>query len=360
MKKILSMLLTLVMVVALFSGCGSKESDSTYFKELQEMSKIKKGTSAMEMSFVADTTEREIPKALMNADGKIDLKLKMEAKTESETKQAVKLSVKMGKNDYQDFTTIVLDGTKLYLDVVSIVDTVKSFDKTAAAELDSVLQQMGITGNISLDLKQVAKAFDITLPDNQNNAKKAEDLMKGICEKLEKHFEAFTGKDGDNYTLTVNGDNAEKVVDAWIQFSENDMKQIYKDLLEYSKSIYGADSQIGKQYEELEDTSYVDDMIKEIKDNRDETIKGLKDSKVNIVSKISVTGDEGSREAKFSLESGDISFEEDGKAQTGNISMNCNIKEEDVKIADMIPENVMDITSLLIMMVNEMNAGMGE
>ena len=48
-RKLMSVVMALVMVMTLLSGCGSKEeSNSTFFKEVQKLSTIESGTSTME------------------------------------------------------------------------------------------------------------------------------------------------------------------------------------------------------------------------------------------------------------------------------------------------------------------------
>lgn len=63
MKKILSIALSLVMIMALFTGCGSNKNAKTkdngsYFKEVKKMQEIKTGTGEVELSFdvSADST----------------------------------------------------------------------------------------------------------------------------------------------------------------------------------------------------------------------------------------------------------------------------------------------------------------
>ena len=56
MKKILSIALSLVMIMALFTGCGSNKNAKTkdngsYFKEVKKMQEIKTGTGEVELSF---------------------------------------------------------------------------------------------------------------------------------------------------------------------------------------------------------------------------------------------------------------------------------------------------------------------
>ena len=54
MKKILSIALSLVMIMALFTGCGSNKNAKTkdngsYFKEVKKMQEIKTGTGEVQI-----------------------------------------------------------------------------------------------------------------------------------------------------------------------------------------------------------------------------------------------------------------------------------------------------------------------
>ena len=113
MKKILSIALSLVMIMALFTGCGSNKNAKTkdngsYFKEVKKMQEIKTGTGEVELSFdvSADSIKKDktIP-AKFKKDGKIQGKLKVETTTESTstTEETTKLSVtKKEDNDVAD------------------------------------------------------------------------------------------------------------------------------------------------------------------------------------------------------------------------------------------------------------------
>ena len=52
-----------------------------------------------------------------------------------------------------------------------------------------------------------------------------------------------------------------------------------------------------------------------------------------------------------------MTFEEDGVSQSANISFSATIKEGTPSIADMIPENAADITTLVITMINAQMEG---
>lgn len=348
-KKILSLILSLVLVTSLLTGCGEKES--TFFKEVKEISKISAGEGTVEMNMVFDAEDND-PEQLLNEEGKVAIGIKADVKQESEKKMAMKFSAKLGKaTDYQDLTTIAVQDTKLYVDVAPAIELLKTFDEEAAEEAKSSLSQIGVTDSISLDYKQVAEAMDVEIPEEQKADKEMLEKVNNIFEKVEKDFEDLQGKDGDDYTLSVNSKNADKVVDALATFFENDYDDIMTLCKDIVKKTYGEDNTISKTYEQMLGTVLSGaDKAKKLKDSKKDIVEEIKESNINIVAKAKASDNEG----KISLETGDVTIDEDGVKLTGNISMNVKVKETKTSIDDMIPQNASDITTLVITMMNQM------
>lgn len=348
-KKILSLILSLVLVTSLLTGCGEKES--TFFKEVKEISKISTGEGTVEMNMIFDAGDND-PKQLLNEEGKVAVGIKADVKQESEKKMAMKFSVKLGKaTDYQDLTTIAVQDTKLYVDVAPAIELLKTFDEEAAAEAKSSLSQIGVTDSISVDYKQLADAAGVEIPEEQKTDKELLEKVNNIFDKVEKDFENLQGKDGDDYTLSVNSKNADKAVDALVTFFENDYDDIMTLCKDIVKKAYGEDNTISQTYEQMLGTTLSGaDKAKDLKDSKQDIVKEIKESNINIVAKAKASGSEG----KISLETGDITIEEDGVKQTGNVSLNVTVKETKASIDDMIPKNASDITTLVITMLNQM------
>lgn len=348
-KKILSLILSLVLVTSLLTGCGEKES--TFFKEVKEISKISTGEGTVEMNMIFDAGDND-PKQLLNEEGKVAVGIKADVKQESEKKMAMKFSVKLGKaTDYQDLTTIAVQDTKLYVDVAPAIELLKTFDEEAAAEAKSSLSQIGVTDSISVDYKQLADAAGVEIPEEQKTDKELLEKVNNIFDKVEKNFENLQGKDGDDYTLSVNSKNADKAVDALVTFFENDYDDIMTLCKDIVKKAYGEDNTISQTYEQMLGTTLSGaDKAKDLKDSKQDIVKEIKESNINIVAKAKASGSEG----KISLETGDITIEEDGVKQTGNVSLNVTVKETKASIDDMIPKNASDITTLVITMLNQM------
>lgn len=352
-KKILAMLLTLVMVVSMFTGCGKK--DSTYFKEVKEMCKITAGTQTVEMNvaYKGDDSE-EMPAILLDAEAKMALSIKVESTVESNTKTAMKVYAKLGTDsEYSELTTMVLDEKKIYVAVDPIIEFVKKIDESTATQLQTSLASMGITGNVSLDMGQLLEAMGMEYPTvTEEMNKSAYELVEECMAALEKNFSDLAGQDGDDYTLTINGDNADKAVTGLANFCKNDVKGLVDKLNALMADMYGEDSLVystsKESYDELANSAA--DAATSIEESKEDVVKTFKDYKINVVSKASVSGSEGKREAKLTLETGDVTVEND----TFNVNMNIEMKEGKPSISEMIPTDAADLTTMLIALMNQM------
>ena len=118
-----------------------------------------------------------------------------------------------------------------------------------------------------MDYKQLAEASGQELPDTKTLDKDSLKEIQSVWTKIENNFKDLQGKDGDNYTLTVNGDNADKAVDMLINFVKNDLQDTLKTCTDLVTKVYGEDSKVASSYKELQDsvgsTSDMADKIKE-------------------------------------------------------------------------------------------------
>ena len=348
-KKILAVILTLAMIMTMFSGCGQKES--TYFKEIKEMCKITTGTSVTELS--ATYSGDESYDILKDKDGNQSIKVKYEATIEDVKKVGVKFSLKLGgEENYSELTTIVIDDKKLYFTVSPLVETIKKIDAATAQQIQDSLTQMAIGDSISVNLDQIMTAVGTEMPEeSEDSRKEGLEFLNTVFEAVEKNFGELQGQDGDDYTLTFNGDNAEKTVEAVITFLTNDAQKLIDEYNKLMEKSYGSDNEMTNQIKSMMDelSTQIPDAIEDIKNSKDDIVKEMKDNKLNIVSRAQVSGKDGNRVGKITLETGDI--ESDG--QKANVSVTSEIKEGKPEIKDMIPENASDITTLLVTVLNQ-------
>lgn len=343
-KKLLSVVLSLVMVMSLLTGCG--KDDSTFFKEVKEISQITKGEATVEIKATGKLEDTEDLDRVLDDNGKFSMALKMYVKAEAKDKMAVRFDVKAGKDtDYQKLTTFAVDGTKLYLETAPLLEFIKTINEETATSLESVLSQIGVTQSISLDYKQLAEASGQKLPDTKTLDKDSLKEIQSVWTKIENNFKDLQGKDGDNYTLTVNGDNADKAVDMLINFVKNDLQDILKTCTDLVTKVYGEDSKVASSYKELQDSvGSTSDMADKIKENKSDFVDTIKKSNANLVAKARVTGKAGSRSGIFNVSTGDMKIDNEDI----NVSLDMKIKEGKTSVDDMIPKNAADITTLLI------------
>ena len=352
-KKLLSVVLSLVMVMSLLTGCG--KDDSTFFKEVKEISQITKGEATVEIKATGKLEDTEDLDRVLDDNGKFSMALKMYVKAEAKDKMAVRFDVKAGKDtDYQKLTTFAVDGTKLYLETAPLLEFIKTINEETATSLESVLSQIGVTQSISLDYKQLAEASGQELPDTKTLDKDPLKEIQSVWTKIENNFKDLQGKDGDNYTLTVNGDNADKAVDMLINFVKNDIQDTLKTCTDLVTKVYGEDSKVASSYKELQDSvGSTSDMADKIKENKSDFVDTIKKSNANLVAKARVTGKAGSRSGIFNVSTGDMKIDNEDI----NVSVDMKIKEGKTSVDDMIPKNAADITTLLITAMNAQAKG---
>lgn len=352
-KKLLSVVLSLVMVMSLLTGCG--KDDSTFFKEVKEISQITKGEATVEIKATGKLEDTEDLDRVLDDNGKFSMALKMYVKAEAKDKMAVRFDVKAGKDtDYQKLTTFAVDGTKLYLETAPLLEFIKTINEETATSLESVLSQIGVTQSISLDYKQLAEASGQELPDTKTLDKDSLKEIQSVWTKIENNFKDLQGKDGDNYTLTVNGDNADKAVDMLINFVKNDLQDTLKTCIDLVTKVYGEDSKVASSYKELQDSvGSTSDMADKIKENKSDFVDTIKKSNANLVAKARVTGKAGSRSGIFNVSTGDMKIDNEDI----NVSVDMKIKEGKTSVDDMIPKNAADITTLLITAMNAQAKG---
>lgn len=352
-KKLLSVVLSLVMVMSLLTGCG--KDDSTFFKEVKEISQITKGEATVEIKATGKLEDTEDLDRVLDDNGKFSMALKMYVKAEAKDKMAVRFDVKAGKDtDYQKLTTFAVDGTKLYLETAPLLEFIKTINEEKATSLESVLSQIGVTQSISLDYKQLAEASGQKLPDTKTLDKDSLKEIQSVWTKIENNFKDLQGKDGDNYTLTVNGDNADKAVDMLINFVKNDLQDTLKTCTDLVTKVYGEDSKVASSYKELQDSvGSTSDMADKIKENKSDFVDTIKKLNANLVAKARVTGKAGSRSGIFNVSTGDMKIDNEDI----NVSVDMKIKEGKTSVDDMIPKNAADITTLLITAMNAQAKG---
>lgn len=362
-RKLLATVLSTAMVATSLTGCGTaegtaKKDDSSYFKEMKEMASVNTGTSTTEMTFNGKVDEAESIADILDADGKVNVSLKVETKTESADKSAVVISAKYGtQSDYSEVTTMVLSEGTLYANVKPVIDLVSNFSEETATAMTTSLASMGITDYVSVKVDTVVELleqsageeFNMNVEEYQDDAVK---FVNEVCDILAKDFADISGKDGEDYTLTLDKDNAEKVITCAGKLINNDAEKIYDSFVEFAKVLYGEDSDIIKEFTESKEQNISDmkDAIKKEIEDKDEFVKTVEDNDISVISKIKVDGKEGERTGLFAIDASMNSklFTELSDTEgTYKLSIKEEFDEAKVTIDDLVPQDAVDITVLL-------------
>lgn len=363
-RKLLAAVLSTAMVVTSLTGCGTAKGtkgtakdNSSYFQEMKEMTSVNSGTTTMEMSFSGKVNEAESIADILDTDGNVNVSLKLEGKTESTSKNAVVLSVKYGtQTDYSELTTIILNEGTLYANVKPVIDLVANFSEETATSMTTSLASMGITDYVSVKTDTLMEYLKTATGEevNMNPEDYKDDAVKfvsDVCDILAKDFADISGKDGKDYTLTLDKDNADKAITCAGKFINNDVEKVYDAFVEYAKALYGEDSDMIKEFTDSKEQNISDmkDAIKEAIEDKDDFVKTVEDNDISVISKARVDGEEGKRTGLFSIDASMNAEVIEGASETGiyKLSLTEEFKEEKVSIEEMIPQDAADITVLL-------------
>lgn len=375
MKKLLSLMLSVVLVMSLLAGCGSDKEekkpasakDSSYFQELGELGEISDKVTTESLEFVinimGDEATSEFPSQFMDGDT-LKFNVKMDVCGDKDAKKgAVKVSAKIGAEDYKEVTTISYADNKLYLTVKPIIEFADSIDPGTGAQVEESIAQLGITDAISVDIDQLQEAISslgIEMPAidesvSEQYEAEAKEYLTTVSDILKKDFEALQGVDGSDYTLSINADTAEAAYDGVIKLFSEDLKTLMTTSTDYMKSVLGDSYDPYEMYGMTEDDfmAQLDAVAGEIETElpKDEFVSAIKDNNLNIVSKVRVDDEDGT----FMISTGDITSDD----VTFNMTMNMAFSCDSVDVDPNIPSDAVDMTSMLSLLLSQYGQVLG-
>lgn len=378
-KKILALFMILVLTMTAFVGCGKDDDEkeeamnSSYFKELSKLSDFTTGTSTTtcDYKFKSDSfAQTSEVKDYLDENGDLSLQLTMDTIVESNTKLAMDISGKLGNYYDGKLLSFVIDEKVLYLDATGAFDiakkilgdnkvtpyeqygTVFKLD-TSQLDMDKIMNAVkSAAGSTeSIDAEQIDMVIDIlsaVVDVFKNSPEKVTDLGDAFIDAMSKNYENLTGTDGDMYTLTISNDKVDTIIDDTINLLNNDAEGLVNKTLDvFSDAI----SKAGVSTDTIKSSvpEYISQIAKSLSDSKEDAKKQLSEVKFNVVSKIKV--DEG-KSAKFSVETGDTEIR---NGMVVNYKVNTDIKSEDASIADKIPSDAFDITSLITVALSNLD-----
>ena len=342
-KKLLALALSLVMVVASLCGCGSSSDSGKYFDEVNTL--VKEDSEVMETALTitlkGDITEQLPAKFVEN--GKFKASIKARTEVDKEGQFACVLALKLpGEDTFRDLTTIAVDSDYLYFTTDKLISFIKDMDLGATDDMDMQFKQMGIEKAGKISLEQINNLTDGKINFSADKLKEnKEDIktyLEEVIEILKSDFEDITGKDGSNYTLVVNKDDASKAIDDFVNFLDKDAKTVLnktKDL--FKKMKMDTNSEMFKNID-----SNIKETKKDIEKNKKDIVKKIKEGNINIKSEAN------SKNGYLSI------LSENLKVNDSEVSFILESKKSSDKanVSKYIPKDAGDLTALIGAMQN--------
>lgn len=398
-KKIIALFMVMVLAMTALAGCGDKKEekkaseskeatvsteDSSFFKEFSELADLEAGSETVHISYVIKSDELAMSeveglKDFLDADGNLALDLTFDVVTESETKFAVDLSAKVGSKIDGKLMTIALDENELYVDYAGVLDVLKLYQDNE--QIANIIQQIesNLGSAIKLDVKKVSEAvspiienvmdsavaadeneamstilnvYTAVLKDAMSNSDDVKDLAKSISDVAEKNFENLTGVDGDMYTLTINNDNMETVIEDVENLLKNDGQNIAESVISYLYKVAGENA-LGMSEDEIkaEISGVMEQASSAIAENKASVMEELSKAKLDTTLKINVDKEKGGNfELAMNMEAEGTSLEYTGEVE---------YKVGTYSISDKIPADANDVTTMITTLINMYSGYLG-
>lgn len=325
-------------------GCGK---DANYFSEVEDLIKsgdnIAEGTIKIDAS--GDALRAQTP---MFADG-MKITIKYKAQMDDDGNSAIDLAVKNQDGEFADLTTIVKYGNVLYFTTDGIIRYAKENGLDSTGQIESSFNQLGIEKAAKISIKDLCEFAGVKYKSGMFDFNEIKDDLGDYIEDMtdifEDNFSNLTGKDGDDYTFTLDKNNVSKAVDDLTNIKDEDIEDIYDETTELFKKIFG--SELTRNIPSYSDvSSKVKNAKKEAKQNKKELVKKFDDANVSIESK--VNADDKTMSLSFGMSreySGEFNISETMKTSSG-----------DVDIKKMVPSDAKDLAAVLNSYKNQMNS----
>ena len=313
-KRIFAMLLSVMLVFSL-AGCGKKDTkDKNVFTEISEMSDITKGKSDIEASIKVNDKQDTL-KSVLNTD---TIKVKISSYAKDEKTMSTEVQADIGSG-YQSVTDVVLKGNVMYVNTSKIIKFIfpllenyagKDTLKGLTADQVNLLIGSDYISFTEDDLKELSESTD--------KAKVDTDEMLKLSQKYQKVFAAAAsvandkvipkinevkdvlGKDGDNYTFTLNKDNAEALIKKITEILNDNGSDILNSFLDKIKDSLGEKDDLYKSIADKK--SDIESKMK----NLAKSLKGLDVSdftkaEPKFILSANTSGDKGKRKGEIKL-----------------------------------------------------------
>ncbi len=170
MKKIMTILLAMVMVVTTLVGCGDKTDVSSMFDVINQMTTVEKGTFVSTINVNMEGTSSEIV-----VSGKMD-----------EDTQAFSIELLISGMSFDLEDIVIIDENMIYINVAEIIDTISPLLGLYGVDME----EYGITTN------WISYEFDSELLQD-------EEMMNTMLEAVETAYGDMVTEEDGMYTLNI-------------------------------------------------------------------------------------------------------------------------------------------------------------
>ncbi len=341
-KKIISLLLMVVLVVNVLSGCGAKKTE--YFSNMKAMSegKVGRGTS----TFTFEIKDKDVVNSAESyglvKNGALVAGVRFDYVVVDEKNATFDLSTQLGnKNEFTKLISIAVEDNMIYMSVDKLIDFANELSAGQFAQTQEQLKSMGIEKNIKFDLKKVLERMDVKAADESQKEKAKEkynELTDKTFKALDKNFGELTAESKDYYTFNINKENADVFVKALKNFMKEDFDELADLLVEFIEDNSGSNKETSKAA--VRNIKDVLSQIKKAVNESDKDItKALKEEKVDIQTKNRVGG--GTTELY-----GDILAKE--KDSSIKLGFKFITHKGKYKVNTDVKENATDVTSIIL------------
>jgi len=374
MKKVFALILSIILIIGIVSGCEGKkddtnenptnavdQSDKTVFDVLSEALSISGGVVSVELELKSNEASAELQTYL----GTDTLSVKLDAYSGSDTEAIVNLSLKTSEG-YSEALEVIVKDQIIYVNAAKLCDTVETlmpgqgaaqiktvlgseYISFTEADLQSLLSSFSDSG---LDLSDIASdestgvasifgmlgLESVTEADAKDYLTIFTDVLGSKALTMLKDVEpSVLTQNGDEYSLTINNSNIQAVVTAFVDLAESDGVATYNEILAQLKAKKGETDQVYQMLAGVENE--VKTAIDEIVSDASKEVN-VDDAEFDISLSSSVTGAAGKRigSVAFNISGSDLE-------DTIKLAIKYTISEGETKDIT-VPENATPFADL--------------
>ncbi len=339
MKKLLSILLTITMVVTLLTGCGDKSS--SYFDDAESILKDDQGAYELSMDMNTD----DLSYFGENAES---VKALCETNIVSTADEDGNLYIGIKPSDDDQNKTsldIVIYNGFLYLDMDAVMEYVKETNPESVKDTEAGFKQMGLEGKVKVDMKKLAQilGFKWNKKSIKESKEKFDQLISDTFSALKEEYSGLQCEVDKKSAIKIDSNSIGEAIEDTINFVDKDAGNLVKGLSSVLSGIFGKD--MAKNIINSDDTDKnIKDMKDSLKKNKDDIVKSFKDKKQSIVSKADTEDDE-------------LTIEINDKKDNASAEMKIKKLDGEIDIRSKASKDSQDVTDIIVSLFGMFQSG---